>query len=300
MGRLRDAIPMDVRHRIARTARLRAPTGRFRAPPDVLVIGAQRAGTSCCTATSRASRRRGVGAEGGRVLHAPLPARRALVRAYSRSPCPGWVRGRCSRRHPTTCSTPPPPGRSRPCPARIVVRSAIPSSGPGRTTATWSGSATTPGSPTPWRRRTTGSQPTSAADDAAHDPRGRSVLLLVTRPLRELVERWFEHYPASRCCAVERRPVQRARGHATAGCWCSSASRQAAVVVPQRQCPPGVSGLGRLGGLGGLGGWPAGAGSASRRGPRTRRGAVTASYVDGDERLAEPSARSRPGEPAEH
>jgi hypothetical protein len=47
MGRLRDAIPMDVRHRIARTrVRLRVPTGRFRVLPDVLVIGAQRAGTS--------------------------------------------------------------------------------------------------------------------------------------------------------------------------------------------------------------------------------------------------------------
>ena len=47
MGRVRDAVPMDVRHEIARNRiRLRVPTGRFRVLPDALVIGAQRAGTS--------------------------------------------------------------------------------------------------------------------------------------------------------------------------------------------------------------------------------------------------------------
>lgn len=47
IDRLRDAVPMDLRHQIARfRIRLRAPTGRFRVLPDVLVIGAQRAGTS--------------------------------------------------------------------------------------------------------------------------------------------------------------------------------------------------------------------------------------------------------------
>jgi hypothetical protein len=47
IDRLREAVPLDVRHEIARNRiRLRAPTGRFRVLPDALVIGAQRAGTS--------------------------------------------------------------------------------------------------------------------------------------------------------------------------------------------------------------------------------------------------------------
>jgi hypothetical protein len=44
---IRSRVPVGVRHRVARARlRYRVPTGRFRARPDALVIGAQRSGTS--------------------------------------------------------------------------------------------------------------------------------------------------------------------------------------------------------------------------------------------------------------
>ncbi len=47
LSELRRRVPLGVRHRVARTRlRYRVPTGRFRALPDALVIGAQRSGTS--------------------------------------------------------------------------------------------------------------------------------------------------------------------------------------------------------------------------------------------------------------
>jgi hypothetical protein len=47
LSSVRRRVPLRVRHRLARARlRYRVPTGRFRALPDALVIGAQRSGTS--------------------------------------------------------------------------------------------------------------------------------------------------------------------------------------------------------------------------------------------------------------
>jgi hypothetical protein len=47
LGALRSRVPLEWRHRLARARlRYRVPTGRWRALPDALIIGAQRAGTS--------------------------------------------------------------------------------------------------------------------------------------------------------------------------------------------------------------------------------------------------------------
>ena len=204
---VRTRIPLDVRHRIAQgRVSARTPTGPWRRLPDLLVIGAQRCGTS--TLYRHLGRHPDV-----------APSLRKEVEYFSRRYWRGerWYRAhfalaagrrrRASRRRPTTCSTRSRrPGRPPSCPTPGSSSCcAIPSPGRGRTTTTWSGSGTrTSTSRRPWRpSRSAAPTIWPASATSWHDPVALLRYSYVARGhYAEQLARWLDVFPRKRLLVV--------------------------------------------------------------------------------------------------